>query len=323
VVKIEDVLVIRDSNNEVCEIEIRDPVKPKQNWRGAGDDFQIGNVVLKPGKMISPEHILALASLGVIEVPVYKRVRVGLISTGRELVPMNQFPKIGQIRNSTAPYVISSLRNAGVDIVHLGTIPDAPEVFHSTMLRVLQEDFDILLTTGAVSMGKFDFVTEGLTRLDAEIFFHKVAIRPGKPILFGQIGNGPIIFGLPGNPVSGVVGLRFFVDPYLRELNRMKPERPMKAKLSITVQKPEGLRCFFKSHLTVGEQGPIATIIGGQMSFMVGSLLNSTAWTILPEESGEIAEGATVDVYPMSFSPYDWRENHKTHSTHDSKGGCC
>lgn len=307
-VKIEDTFLIKDEKNKVIEIEINTVVKPKQNWRGAGEDFSVGTPVIQKRQMVTPEHVLALSSLGLTEVSVYRRPRVGLISTGRELVPMDQNPQPGQIRNSTAPYLMTTLKSLGVDITHLGTILDVPEEFQTLMKKVLTEDYDVILTTGAVSMGQFDFVTEGVQRLNAEIFFHKVAIRPGKPLLFGRFKDGPILFGLPGNPVSGVVALRFFIDPFLREIYGMKPELPLRARLASRVGKPDGLRCFFKSRLTVGSAGASATILPGQMSFMVSPLLRSNAWAVFPEANSEVAAGAEVDMYPMHFSAYAWHD---------------
>jgi molybdopterin molybdotransferase len=326
-VKIEETLVIKDASGKISEIEINSAVSPRQNWRGAGEDFKPGATVVKKGRMLTSEHVLALSSLGLTEIPVFRRVKVGLISTGRELVPMDQIPAAGRIRNSTAPYLIATLRTLGAEVTHLGTILDDPEEFQKLMKRVLKENFDLILTTGAVSMGKFDFVTEGIDRLGADVYFHKVAIRPGKPLLFAQIKNGPVIFGLPGNPVSGVVALRFFIDPYLRELNRMKPERPMRARLAAKSTKPEGLRCFFKSRLTFTDAEPTVEVLPGQMSFLVSPLLQSTAWAILPEETADLEAGAWVDVYPMHFSDYDWRGGHveslhrSSHRNH--KEGCC
>lgn len=314
-VKIEDTFLIKDEKNKVIEIVINTPVTPKQNWRGAGEDFSVGTPVIQKRQMVTPEHVLALSSLGLAEISVYRRPKVGLISTGRELVPMDQTPQPGQIRNSTAPYLITTLKSLGIDITHLGTILDVPEEFQRLMKKVLTEDYDILLTTGAVSMGQFDFVTEGVQRLNAEIFFHKVAIRPGKPLLFARFKEGPILFGLPGNPVSGVVALRFFIDPFLREMYGMKPELPLRAKLATRAGKPEGLRCFFKSKLSVGSAGATATVLPGQMSFMVSPLLKSNAWTIFSEANSEIAAGTEVDMYPMHFTPYAWHDERDFTST--------
>ncbi|MBC7466977.1 MAG: molybdopterin molybdotransferase MoeA [Bdellovibrio sp.] len=307
-VKIEDTFLVRNDKGQVTEIQINTAVMPRQNWRGAGEDFSIGTPVIQKHNMVTPEHILALSSLGLSEISVYRRPKVGLISTGRELVPMDQKPADGQIRNSTAPYLVATLESLGIDITHLGTILDVPEEFHALMKKVIIEDYDILLTTGAVSMGQFDFVAEGIKKLNAEIFFHKVAIRPGKPLLFARFKEGPILFGLPGNPVSGVVALRFFIDPFLRELYGMSPELPLRARLASKTNKPEGLSCFFKSHVTMGSGGVISTVLPGQMSFMVSPLLKSNAWTVFTESNCEVSAGAQVDIYPMHFTPYAWHD---------------
>lgn len=322
-VKIEDTLVIKDSSGQVIEVEINSPVADRQNRRGAGEDFKIGTPAIRCGERVTAEHVIAFATLGLSQISVRHKPRVALISTGRELAAMDQVLAPGQIRNSTAPYLVATLRQHGVDVSFLGIIADDPDEFQKVMSRVLRESYDIVLTTGAVSMGRFDFVTEGIERLGAKIYFHKVAIRPGKPLLFSEVKNGPAIFSMPGNPVSGVVALRFFVTPYMRELQRLPPERTLRARLTEKVMKPEGLRCFFKARLSFGEGEPRVQVLPGQMSFMVRPLLASTAWAILPEEGSELAKDTWVDVYPLHAERLDLRADAQDSVGTPAAGGCC
>jgi len=311
-VKVEDTLVFRNERGEPIEIEIQGPVPPKQNWRGAGEDFSVGAPVLAAGQVVTTEHVLALASLGVAHVAVTRRPRVALLSTGRELAEPGAEPAPGQIRNSTGPYLLAALGALGVEVTALGAVPDDVPEFERTIQNAIAERYDLILTTGAVSMGKHDFVTDSVQRLGAQISFHKVAIRPGKPLLFGRFAEGPVFFGLPGNPVSGVVGLRFFVEPFLRERMGLAPERPLRGKLAARVAKPANLRCFFKARATTAADGLRVEILPGQLSFQVSPLLQATAWAVLPEGTAELETGAEIDLYPMHASAYDWSDPAKT-----------
>jgi molybdopterin molybdotransferase len=161
--------------------------------------------------------------------------------------------------------------------------------------QILKHQPDVIVTTGAVSMGKHDFVSSALKELGAETVFHKVAIRPGKPILFAKFESGPVVFGLPGNPVATVVGWRFFIEPYLRELMGLKAEAPLRAKLPEQPDSPEGLRCFYKARL--GENSNEVEVLSGQMSFMVSPLLDANVWAVIPEQT--IGKDLTIDVYPL------------------------
>jgi molybdopterin molybdotransferase len=160
------------------------------------------------------------------------------------------------------------------------------------------------VTTGAVSMGKHDFIKDALVDCGARIHYHKVAIRPGKPGLFAELparalSPGPVVFGVPGNPVSTVVGLRFFIGPYLRALRGLSPERPRRAYLETATPKPNGLKCFFKARVTEKLDATSVRALAGQPSFMVSPLLKSNAWVVFPEQDSMVPEGTAVDVYAL------------------------
>ena len=211
VVRIEDIYVLSSNDaGHPKEILVNVAAKIKQNIRDAGEDFSIGDAALSAGDSINSEHIMALATLGIEEIEVHSKPSVAIISTGKELVddPSKKLQP-GQIRNSNAPYLLATLASAGIDADYAGTIHDEVDVFEEKIKHLLESDTNIIISTGAVSMGRYDFIPDSLRKLGAEILFHKVAIRPGKPILFAKFTNGTFYFGLPGNPVSAAVGLRF------------------------------------------------------------------------------------------------------------------
>lgn len=270
-------------------VEVLEAANPGDYVRPRGRDYPVGAPVFEAGTRLEPRHVLACAALGVSQVPARRRPRVGLISTGRELVEPGRAPGPGQIHNATAAYLLAALPELGAEPVWLGTVPDEPEDFKRLVGRGLELDF--IVSTGAVSKGRHDFVAAALKELGAELLYHNVAIRPGKPGLFARFERGPLFFGLPGNPLSTVVGLRFFVKPALDAVLGAPPERPRRLPLEADVPKPDGLRCFFKA------RG--AKALPGQASFQIKPLLEADGWLVLPEEGDLARAGLEVEVYPL------------------------
>ncbi|MDE2511399.1 MAG: molybdopterin molybdotransferase MoeA, partial [Elusimicrobia bacterium] len=212
-------------------VDILEPVESGDYVRGAGRDFPAGGEVCPAGTRLGARHLLALAAVGIAKVPVRRKPRVALISTGKELVGPGDELKPGQIRDASSTYLAAAVTALGADFQFFGISSDDPAQFRSLLEKVLASKFDVVLTTGAVSMGAADYVPETIGSLGANIFFHKTAIRPGKPGLFALFKRGPFFFGLPGNPISTVVGLRFFVEPCLREMLGRPHEAPFRARL--------------------------------------------------------------------------------------------
>ena len=181
------------------------------------------------------------------------------------------------------------------DFRHFGIVKDEPADFAARLDRALELEPDLILTTGAVSMGRHDFVPKALEEHGGELVFHKAAIRPGKPVLAARVG-GALLLGLPGNPLSTVVGLRFFAEPYLRRLLGRPDEKPRLAPLAAAAGKPEGLRCFFKAALTEDFK---VRVLEGQASFQIDPLLSADCWAVLPEAGKRVEAGAAVEVYPL------------------------
>ena len=190
----------------------------------------------------------------------------------------------------------------GGDTSFCGTVADDPEVFRQKLLEMVDSQADIIVTTGAVSAGVCDFVRAGLEALGAEILFHKVKMRPGKPLLFAKLPNGgPLFVGLPGNPVATAAGLRFFVYPLMRAMQGLPIEQPKRGILKgASTNKKEGFRFFLRAVSQCGN-GTIREIeiLQKQQSFMVSAFVEANAWAVASEQVTEINEGNLVDYYPF------------------------
>lgn len=271
------------------------------NIRKAGEDFKKGMGVLKAGEVIHPQHIMPLAALGIAEAQVYQKPRAVFLATGSELVEdLSQDLKPGQIYNSNRPYGLAALMAMGVECVSAPSVPDDPDRFEALLKELSSQNIDFIVSSGAVSAGKFDFVRKGLEQAGAEILFHKVKIKPGKPNLFARLPNGTLYFGLPGNPVATTAGLRFFVQPTLRAMMGIEEEKPVRAKITTSFKKRGGVRMFLKARAQSQEDGSFtAALLEGQASFMVRPFLDMNCWAIAPEGPEEMKAGDVVDLYPL------------------------
>jgi molybdopterin molybdotransferase len=189
-----------------------------QNVSHLGEILSIGRPVLSVGRRISAMDLSLLAAVGADPVQVFRRPRVTILTTGDELVPAHETPGPDQIREGNTLFLAdrTQARVPGCDVIHVGLVPDDPDVLRAAFARAF-EDGDVLITTGGVSMGRYDLVGPTLEALGVQPILHKVAIKPGKPIWFGKLGDKPV-FGLPGNPVSSLLGFDVFVQPALSRL---------------------------------------------------------------------------------------------------------
>jgi molybdopterin molybdotransferase len=309
VVKIEDVGATRQPDGSVSEIRLTRPLRPGENFRGRGEDIRQGQPLLPAGSVLRPEHLLALGGLGITRLRVRRRPSVAVLATGLELVPHDTLELVpGMIRNSTSGYLLAALADSGARGSFEGIVRDDVDDFRRRLARALDGGADVLVTTGAVSMGRHDFVVDALRDLGARVAFHKTAIRPGKPLLVAVLpaaGRAVPVVGFPGNPVSTAVGHRFFLDPFLRETLGRAPESAVRARLVAASPKPEGLRCFYKGRVELGPEGARARLLAGQESFRVGPLLEANGWVVLPEAGVRVEAETEVDCYPQR--PDDWR----------------
>ena len=197
-------------------VRVRRAVRPGESVLPRGREMRAGEVVVPAGTVLSPQAIGLLAAVGRSEVRVRRAPRIAVLATGDELVEAVERPGPGQIRNSNGPMLWSLTSRAGAAVDYLGIARDDRDSLRRLVRQGL-ETADVLILAGGVSAGKFDLVPEVLSELGVTAHFHKVRLKPGKPLLFGSRAER-IVFGLPGNPVSSFVGFELFVRPALRKM---------------------------------------------------------------------------------------------------------
>ena len=271
-----------------------------QNVRYAGEDLAQGQVVLSPGRRLTPADLGMLASLGVPEVSVHRRPRVAFFSTGDELRSLGEILEEGQIYDSNRYTLHGMLTRLGVEVIDMGVIKDRREDVREAFLHAA-EMADVVITSGGVSVGEADFVKETLEEL-GQVGFWKIAMRPGRPLAFGEI-NGARFFGLPGNPVSVMATFYLFVREALQQLSGQTPTPPLLLKLPVTdrLRKRIGRTDFQRGVLGRDANGNLqVTSTGGQGSGILRSMSTADCFIILPESSSGAEPGELVDVQPFA-----------------------
>ena len=310
VVPVEDCTVLaRDGEGRPTSIALSHAPQPGQHVRHAGEDVAAGQCVLEAGARLGEEALLVLRGIGIGTVAAHRRPRLALACTGRELVDTDGAELApGQIANTNGPYLERLFAEAGAEVVERVTLPDEPAAFAAWLARWLDAGIELVVTTGAVSMGRYDFVPDVLREAGADLRFHKLKMRPGKPLLFATAGRGTLVFGLPGNPVSSTVGARFFVDAALRALAGRAPEPALPLPLAAEARKKPGFSMLQKAALALDTDGRLQVrLLKGQESFKTAPLLAARAWAVLPEEAAELPVGTLVPVYPLrpGGAPFD------------------
>lgn len=277
-------------------VEIKEAVKPGQFITPHASEIARGERVLKPGGAIGPAQMAALASFGRAHVKVGCRPRVAVFSTGSELVPVSVKPQGAQIRNSNSYTLAAYAELAGATSEIFPTVVDTPQATRDALLKA-SEHRDLVITSGGVSMGDYDLVEAALLEIGAEVFFNKVRIRPGKPIVFARRGD-TWFFCLPGNPVSTSVTFNVFVRPAIRRmLGYAEPlEAVVKATLTNPLADSSSRRSYLPARLSIEDgRGLVESLKWGGSSDLV-AFVNANALIIVPEDLHEIAEGQIVDV---------------------------
>lgn len=254
--------------------------------RGAGEDLQPGDAVFEPGTELTPGHLGVLASIGRYDVKVGKRPRVGVFSTGDELIEGSQPLQPGQIRDSNRHTLIALAERDGFEAVDLGMIPDDEDKIEAAV-RSGAADCDALLTSGGVSMGDYDYVKAVLSRI-ADMRWMQVAIKPAKPLAFGLMGDTPV-FGLPGNPVSSMVSYELFARPGLRSMmGHSQLHRPRVAGVAGQDWRrgPDGKTHFVR--VRIDDSGGAYAVVsaGGQGSHQLTAMAGADALAIVPDGDG-------------------------------------
>jgi molybdopterin molybdotransferase len=287
------------------EVTIHDPARSGAFVVRQGASMTKGETVLSAGTRLTPPAIGLLAELGQARVNVFPRPLVGILATGDELVAIDQQPGPGQIRNSNQSMLLAQLTAAGTDVRPLGIARDDREDLDAKIAAGL--DCDILCLSGGVSAGTLDLVPQALQTAGVREVFHKVNVKPGKPIWFGRLdpdrsidGRARWIFGLPGNPVSSMVCCELFVRPAVRRLMGISPAEPQSitARLEIehTTRGDRPTYCPARLHWTA--QGPTVRPVDWQGSFDLRSTAQADAMILFPPGTQTYAAGEQVMVFP-------------------------
>lgn len=281
------------------QVEIGPGHQCGDNVRHPGDDIRQGSVLLTSGKKLGPAEIGLLASQGIADINVWRRVRVAFFSTGDELRPVGQPLQEGQIYDSNRYTLTGMLTQAGVELVDLGVTVDQPDAIEQTM-RDAAAQADVIITTGGVSVGEADFVKSTLEKLGA-VNFWRIAMKPGKPLALGKIGSA-CFFGLPGNPVSVMATFYEFVLPALRQLSGelSRPPLLLRAITKTRLKKSPG-RTDFQRGILTSEHGKLYVDASGiQASHILSGMSRANCFIILPQHSGNIEAGVEVEVQPFA-----------------------
>ena len=297
VIKVEDVEEVDG------KIQLRQSTLPNTNIRSKGEDLKPGDLLVAKGTRLTAEDIMLLASQGKNRLKVSQAIRVAIISTGQEILEHDANapqPALGEIRNSTGPFLRSKLMHLPCEIVSQVSCSDHPEELFSQISKALDLGSDIIISTGGVSAGKYDLIPGMVSDLRGTILFHKVSMKPGKPILVANFSKKKpcTFFGLPGNPISTLVGFNFFVETYLRHLTEQARLKPVKAFLNQEISTPRGLTTLLRSRVEVSDDALLtAEVCQGQGSHMMTSLKAYNAWLKIDKGHDVVKKGSFVDAY--------------------------
>ena len=267
------------------------------NTRSAGEDLRAGEAALKRGQPVRPAEIGMMASLGIGEVAVYRKLRVAFFSTGDELVAIGTPLGPGQIYDSNRYTIHGLLLRLGCEVLDMGVIRDTPQDVERAFKEAAQAA-DVVITSGGVSVGEADYVKQILDRL-GEVLFWKIAMKPGRPLAYGKIGNAHF-FGLPGNPVAVMVTFYQFVRDALLHLQgqtRVTPLPTQKVVCTSPIKKAPGRTEFQRGILARDANGQWSVrTTGDQGSGILSSMSQANCFIILPTDEGNVPAGSTVDV---------------------------
>ncbi len=291
-----DCVIMVEETAEISPGKIRfTGEKTKTNISPFAEDVKTGACVLKAGTLIAPQHIAIMAAVGYVNPLVYCKPKVAIIATGDEIVEPHMKPGLSQIRNSNGCQLTVQATQAGTEAHYLGIAPDAEEDTFRILNEALDQS-DILLLTGGVSMGTYDFVPKILEKAGINILFRTIALQPGKPTIFGTIG-AKRVFGLPGNPVSSFTIFEILVKPMIRKMMGVKePVRPMRLPLGTDYQRKRNDRMqWLPVEIREGKVFPLEY----HGSAHIFSLAEAGALAAIPLGTTNMNAGDLIDVRPV------------------------
>lgn len=288
-----------DFKSATQSVTINATVQRGQNIRLQGEDITTGQAVIKAGARLTPACIGVLATMGVTEVEVSRKINVAVLSTGDELQSVGSALKDGNIYDSNRYSLHALLNDPRFNIIEKGVLKDEQAIIEQTFLD-LANYADVVITTGGVSVGEADWIKDCVAKT-GELIFWKAAIKPGRPITFGRVGKA-LFFGLPGNPVSVMITFEKFAYLALQKLAGQRIERPLKlsAKLLSPIRKRPGRTEFQRGVLSYDESGHLCVqSTGDQGSGILSSMVSANALIVLDIDDNSKAAGQTVTVEPF------------------------
>jgi molybdopterin molybdotransferase len=291
------VVPVEETYTEAENLYLTKPVKPGDHIRKAGEDISMEDEVLPVGRSLRPADIGLIASQGIAQLKVFRRPEVAILATGDEVVSLGEIPHEAQIYSSNSHALSALVRECGAIPRQLGIARDDPD--HLAVMIVEGLASDVLVTTGGISMGDYDYLKDVFGVTGVQVLFWKVAQKPGKPMTFGLQANKPV-FALPGNPVSATLSFELYVRPALRKMmGNTRLFRPtVKAVLEEDVHKKRGRRNFIRGIVECKNDGVLyAHTTGEQGSGILRSMSAANGIIILPEDTNGAKAGENVEVY--------------------------
>jgi molybdopterin molybdotransferase len=282
--------VVEDGN----EIETHDSAAAGAHVRPRGGDIRAGQVVAEVGTSLTPARLGALAAAGIAEVRCTRRPRAAVVPTGTELRRPGETLEAGQVYEANGLILSAQLRGAGADVELAPAVGDEEAAHREALERAL--DADLVVTSGGVSVGPHDLVRRVEAELGVEEVFWRVAVKPGKPIAFGVRGD-TLVFGLPGNPVSALVGFELFVRPAVRALQGVRDPLPFfeHGRLAGARRRNSQRDELVRARLRRSDEGVILEPLSGQESHMIARAADADALVLVARGEGELPDGAPVD----------------------------
>ena len=282
-------------------IILKNKLKKNEYIRSAGSDFKKKDKIVKKGQLINSTHILAFKTLGIEKILVKKKPKVVFYPTGNELSDDKKIPN-WKIRNSNTNYLDSFTKNLPINFIVKKILRDNESiVFKKEIQKNMKYKSDLVITSGAVSAGKYDFIPNVIKQFKLKSIFKGVNIRPGKPIMFAKFNNNMCFFGLPGNPISSAACFRFFVLPLIFKSLGIALEKPIVAKLKYKFLKRKNFTRFIKGKLIFTKKGEAEfEVLKGQDSYKIGSFTKSNAWGVFKDGVSKFKKGTYVECYSLS-----------------------
>ena len=297
VIPIENIKYFPNKHKPVY-IVVNKRIKKNNNIRFSGSDYKKGETVITKGQIIQPNHILAFKTLGIEKVLVKRKPKIVFYSTGNEITNNIKIPN-WKVRNSNNHYLKSFLESFPIEFKEKKILRDNDnKKFKKEIKNNLALDIDMVVSSGAVSAGKFDFVPKIIKQFKLKKHFKGVRIRPGKPIMFARFKKKMVFFGLPGNPISSAACFRFFILPFLYLSLGARVDTPIIAKIKSTFVKKKNYTRFIKGRLLFSNKGRAEfKIFKGQESYKINPFSKSNSWGFFPHGKTIFKKGTFIKCY--------------------------